>query len=332
MPDKHAVRFGTLGAAQITPNALIKPSLEVQDAEIVAVAARERKRAEEFARAHRIRRVHDTYQQVIDDPEVDVIYNPLPNSHHCQWTIAALRAGKHVLCEKPLASNAAEAQRMAAVAHETGRFLGEAFHYRYHPLAARVREIIRGGTLGRLRHLEGSFSVPLPVNNIRYDWNLAGGATMDLGCYPLHMLREFSGLTPRVVKASARVGPPNIDVAMEVELELGDGVTGRMTCSMAQDTQIGATFTARGELGELYVLNPVAPQMGNQLTLKTSAGQQQESVVGDASYTGQLRAFIAQVRGDKIAFPTNGAQGIINMGVIDDVYRAAGLPPRASAK
>src|SRR5215831_15793093 len=172
MPDKHPLRFGTLGAAQITPNALIKPSLQVRDAEIVAVAARDRRRAEEFAATHRIGRVHDTYQQVIDDPEVEAIYNPLPNSHHCEWTIAALRAGKHVLCEKPLASNAAEAEQMAGVARETGRFLGEAFHYRYHPLAARVRDLIRGGALGRLHHLEGNFSVPLPTDNIRYQWKL----------------------------------------------------------------------------------------------------------------------------------------------------------------
>src|SRR5215469_7140980 len=257
MPDTHPVRFGTLGAAQITPNALITPSLEVPDAKIVAVAARNRKRAEEFAAAHRIGRVHDTYQQVIDDPEVDAIYNPLPNSHHCEWTIAALRAGKDVLCEKPIASNAVEAERMAAVAKETGRFLGEAFHYRYHPLAARVREIVRGGAIGKLRHVEGNFSVPLPVNNIRYDWSLAGGATMDLGCYPLHMLREFSGLMPRVVKASAKTGPANIDVTMDVHFELGDGITGRMTCSMEQGVQIGATFTARGEKGEVHVLNPI---------------------------------------------------------------------------
>src|SRR5215471_12062575 len=187
MPDKRPVRFGTLGAAQITPNALIKPSLELRDAAIVAVAARNRKRAEDFAAAHRIERVHDTYQQVIDDPEVEAIYNPLPNSHHCEWTIAALRAGKHVLCEKPLASNAAEAEQMATVARETGCFLGEAFHYRYHPFAARIREIIGSGMLGRLCHLEGNFSVPVvSENNIRFDWSLAGGCTMDMGCYPLH--------------------------------------------------------------------------------------------------------------------------------------------------
>jgi predicted dehydrogenase len=106
------VRFGTLGVARITPNALIKPLQEVPEAVLIAVAARDRKRAEEFAAVHGIPRVHATYGDLINDPEVDVIYNPLPNSHHCNWTIAALRAGKHVLCEKPLASNAAEAQRM----------------------------------------------------------------------------------------------------------------------------------------------------------------------------------------------------------------------------
>jgi len=219
---------------------------------------------------------------------------------------------------------------MAAVAKETGRFLGEAFHYRYHPLAARVREIVRGGAIGKLRHVEGNFSVPLPVNNIRYDWSLAGGATMDLGCYPLHMLREFSGLMPRVVKASTKTGPSNIDVAMEVHLDMGDGATGKMTCSMAQDAQLGATFTAQGETGELFVVNPVGPHWGNQLTLKTADGQKQESISGDPTYTYQLRAFIARIRGDKSAFPTDGAEAIINMRVIDDVYRAAGLPPRAT--
>ena len=329
MPGK-TVRFGALGAALITPNALIKPAQEVAEAEVVAVAARDRKRAAEFAKTHRIPRVHHTYEDVINDPDVDVIYNPLPNSHHCEWTIAALRAGKDVLCEKPIASNAVEAERMAAVAKETGRFLGEAFHYRYHPLAARVREIVRGGAIGKLRHVEGNFSVPLPPDNIRYDWSLAGGATMDLGCYPLHMLREFSGLTPRVVKASAKTGSKNIDVAMEVHLDMGDGATGKMTCSMAQDTQLGATFTAQGEKGELFVVNPVGPQWGNQLTLKTSDGQKQESISGEATYTYQLRAFIARIRGDKSAFPTDGAEGVINMRVIDDAYRAAGLPPRAS--
>ena len=315
--------------ARITPKALIAPVREVPEAALVAVAARDRKRAEDFAAAHGIPRVHATYEGLIKDPEVDVIYNPLPNSYHCEWTIAALRAGKDVLCEKPLACNATEAQRMAEVAKETGRFLGEAFHYRYHPLAERVREIIKGGTLGRLLHLEGNFSVPEQTTTNRYDWNLAGGATMDLGSYPLHMLREFSGLMPRVLKAWATTGPKNIDVAMEVDLEMTGGVPARMKCSMAQDAVRDAMFVARGDRGELTVINPVAPHQGNQITLKTADGVKQETIAGDTTYTYQLRAFIAQIRGGK-TFPTNGAEGVINMSIIDDVYRAAGLPPRGT--
>jgi predicted dehydrogenase len=301
----------------------------VPEAVLVAVAARDRERAEEFAAVHGIPRVHATYGDLINDPEVDVVYNPLPNSHHCNWTIAALRAGKHVLCEKPLASNAAEAERMAEVAKQTGRFLGEAFHYRYHPLAERVREIIKGGTLGRLLRLEGNFSLPLPSTNIRYDWNLAGGATMDLGCYPLHMLREFSGLMPRVLKASAKARPKNIDVAMEVGLEMAGGVPARVKCSMAQDAVGGAMFAATGDRGELTIINPIAPHHGNQITLKTADGVKHEHVVGDPTYTCQLRAFVAQISGGE-TFPTDGAEGVINMRIIDDVYRAAGLPPRGT--
>jgi len=326
----HApLRFGILGAAQVVAYALVPPAQSVADAEIVAVAARDRKRAEEFAATHRIPRVLATYEQLIRDPDIDVIYNPLPNSLHCEWSIAAMRAGKHVLCEKPIASNASQAEQMATVARETGSLLGEAFHYRYHPLAERVRGIVRDGTLGRLTYLEGKFLVPISQPNIRFDWSLAGGATMDLGCYPLHMLREFSGLRPRVVNATPKIGPKNIDVAMEVDLELEGGVPARVNCSMVADAQVTIAFLIRGEKGELNIFNPVAPQMGNSLTLKTASGEKQETVAGDASYTCQLRAFAEAVRGNG-EFPTDGDQGVFNMRVIDDVYRAAGLPVRGT--
>ncbi len=299
------------------------------DAEVVAVAARDPKRAREFADAHNIPRVLATYDDLVNDPELDVIYNPLPNSLHCQWSIAALRAGKHVLCEKPIASNALEAEQMARTADETGNILGEAFHYRYHPLADRVRGLISDGTLGRLVRVEGHFAVPIPETNIRFDWNLAGGATMDLGCYPLHMIRYFSGVTPRVIRAKAETGPKNIDIATDAELELEGGATAKMTCAMKKDSVINATFMARGKRGELRVINPIAPHRGHQLIVKTGAGEQTETVPGDSTFTHQLRAFVKAVRGGA-KFPTDGADGIINMRVIDDVYRAAGLPPRAS--
>jgi predicted dehydrogenase len=329
MAEQRPIRFGILGAARIAPDALIKAAHNVPEAEVVALAARDPKRAREFAAANGIPRVLATYDDLVNDPELDVIYNPLPNSLHCEWTIAALRAGKHVLCEKPLASNAAEAERMAKAADENGKILGEAFHYRYHPLADRIRALMTDGTLGRLVHAEGHFSVPIPETNIRFDWSLAGGATMDLGCYPLHMIHYFSGMTPRVIRATAETGPKNIDIAMDVALELDGGVTARMSCAMKKDSVINATFSARGERGELRVINPIAPQRGHQLTVKTAAGEKNETVPGDTTFTHQLRAFVKAVRGEA-KFPTDGAEGIINMRVIDDVYRAAGLPPRAT--
>ena len=327
MAKNYPLRFGILGAALITPNALIKPAEQVPGVELTAIAARDPARAREFARQHGIARVHATYDDLLSDPEVNVIYNPLPNSLHCKWSIAALRAGKHVLCEKPIASNADEAAEMAKVADATGLMLVEAFHYRYHPLADRIHELMHNGTLGRLVHVEGEFSVPISQPNIRYDWSLAGGATMDLGCYPLHMIRYFSGLTPRVVRARAETGPANIDVAMEAEFELEGGATARMKCAMKKDSPLAASFSARGERGELTVTNPVGPHWGHQLTLKTAHDETSETVPGDTSYTHQLRAFAAAMRGES-SFPTDAREGIINMRVIDDVYRAAGLPLR----
>jgi len=329
MAPQRPIRFGILGAARIAPDALIKAAHNVPEVEVVAIAARDPKRAREFAAANGIPRVLATYDDLVNDPDLDVIYNPLPNSLHCEWTIAALRAGKHVLCEKPLASNAAEAERMTKAADESGKILGEAFHYRYHPLADRIRTLMTDGTFGQLVHVEGHFSVPIPETNIRFDWGLAGGATMDLGCYPLHMIHYFSGMTPRVIRATAETGPKNIDIAMDVALELDGGVTARMVCAMKKDSVINATFSARGDRGELGVINPIAPQRGHQLTVKTAAGEKNETVPGDTTFTHQLRAFVKAVRGEA-KFPTDGAEGIVNMRVIDDVYRAAGLPPRAT--
>jgi predicted dehydrogenase len=150
------LRIGTLGAARITPAALIRPAAKRGDAVVVAVAARDRAKAERFAAKRDIPRVHDSYAALIADPEVEAIYNPLPNGLHGHWTIAALEAGKHVLCEKPFTANAEEAEAVAAVAERTGLVVMEAFHYRYHPLARRVREILDGDrTSVPRRHAHG---------------------------------------------------------------------------------------------------------------------------------------------------------------------------------
>src|SRR5260370_12498942 len=147
MAEQHQIRFGILGAARIAPDALIKAALNVPEAQIVAVAARDPKRAREFADAHSIPRVLATYDDLVNDPELDVIYNPLPNSLHCEWSIAALRAGKYVLCEKPLASNALEAGRMAQAADETRKSLRAGFPHLFTPLRGGAAPVISRGSL-----------------------------------------------------------------------------------------------------------------------------------------------------------------------------------------
>src|SRR5213080_4382910 len=188
------LRVGILGAARIAPMALVKPARRVPEATVLAVAARDPERARRFAARHGIPRVHQSYDALLADPEIDAVYNPLPNALHAPWTIRALAAGKHVLCEKPFAANAAEAEEMARAAERAGRVLVEAFHWRYHPLFARVRAILDAGEIGQVRHLEAHFCIPLPLpNDIRWRKDLAGGALMDTGCYTVSVLRHLAG-------------------------------------------------------------------------------------------------------------------------------------------
>ena len=194
--NSPTIRIGILGAARIAPQALIRPARSQANVEIVAVAARDRDRAAAFAGKHGIPRVHDSYEALLADPEIDAVYNPLPNSLHAEWTIRALQAGKHVLCEKPMAANADEAAEMAKVADETGLVLFEAFHYRYHPLALRAKAIIDAGEIGALRHIDAQFcTLMLRPNDIRLRYDLGGGALMDLGCYTINMIRTSAVLS-----------------------------------------------------------------------------------------------------------------------------------------
>src|SRR5215813_13286617 len=254
------VRIGIVGAAQIAPLALIKPARENDEVVVAAVAARDVSRAQTFAAKHGIARVHDSYGTLIADPDVDAVYNPLPNGLHGRWTRAALAAGKHVLCEKPFTANAAEAREIAELAAKSDRVVMEAFHYRYHPLALRIEEIIASGELGTLQRVEAALCFPLPqFSDIRYNYALAGGATMDAGCYPVHMVRTFGGSTPEVVSAQAKLRDPRVDRAMTAELRFASGHTGRVRCSMWSSHLLQLSAKVIGDRGELRVLTPVAP-------------------------------------------------------------------------
>lgn len=328
MSELSPLRIGILGAARIAPMALIRPARQVPEAAVVAVAARDRSRAQAFATKHGIPKVPDSYDALLADPEIDAIYNPLPNSLHCEWTIRALQAGKHVLCEKPIASNAAEAGRMAAAARDTGRVLMEAFHWRYHPLASRIRAIIDAGEIGAVRHVEAHLCIPLlRPGDIRFRHDLAGGATMDVGCYTINIVRFLAGAEPEVVHAAARLSSPGVDRYMEADFRFADGRTGRMTCSLLSAVLLRVSARVRGDSGEIAVLNPLAPQIYHRLTVRTERGKRTEHLRGDATYTYQLRAFVGAVR-DGAAIPTGPEDAIANMRVIDAVYLKAGLEPR----
>lgn len=324
------LRIGVLGAARIAPMALVNPARRVAEAEVVAVAARDSARARKFASRHGIRRVHENYEALIADPAVDAVYNPLPNGLHCEWTIRALEAGKHVLCEKPLASNAEEAERMAEAARKSGRELLEAFHWRYHPLADRMRQIVAGGSLGTVRHIEVRMCLPVPLpGDIRYRFDLGGGATMDMGCYTISIMRFLAGAEPEVVRATPALSSPEVDRAMQAEFRFADGRTGRIHCSLFSSALFHLDAKVQGDAGELRVLNPILPHVFHRLSVRTPDGVERERVKGEATYVGQLRAFVAHVRGGE-RMPTDADHGVANMRVIDSVYDAAGLKRRGT--
>ena len=330
MSSPTPLRIGILGAARIAPMALIRPARAVPEVCVTAVSARDAARARAFAAKHGVPKVHASYDALIEDPEIDAIYNPLPNALHCDWTLRALRAGKHVLCEKPIASNAGEAQRMASAAEETGRVLVEAFHWRYHPLAARMRELVRSGVLGEVQRVEASMCIPLPLpGDIRYRFELGGGATMDTGCYAINLVRFLAEAEPSVESVEVRRSSPDVDRWMRAELRFEDGRSGRVECSLFSAKLLAVRARVIGSLGTLDVLNPVAPHLLHRLRLRTSGAARSESVPGDSTYTHQLRAFAAHVRGGA-KMSTDARDAVLNMRVIDAVYDRAGMKRRGT--
>ena len=328
MSATERVRVGTLGAARITPGALIKPGRIVADAEVVAVAARDPARAEKFARKHDIPKVYATYDDLVGAPDIDAIYNPLPNGLHAEWMLKALAAGKHVLCEKPFTANAAEAEAVEAAVQGTGLVVMEAFHYRYHPLAQRMRDVVAGGELGKLERVETTMCIPLPMfKDIRYQYDLGGGATMDVGSYAVHQLRLLGGDAPDVVSAHARLRSPKIDRWMQADVRWPEGHTGRMTCAMWSSTPLKLSIRAWGERGELRVFNQTGPQFYHRFTVVRDGKKHREKFPRKSTYVCQLEAFTnAVLRGGPVLTPP--ADSVQNMRVIDAVYRAAGLPIR----
>jgi len=330
MKSSTPVRIGVLGAAAIVPSALTNAARGIHEAQILAIASRNPKRAYTFAKKHNIPRVHQTYSAMLADDDIDAIYNPLPNSLHAKWTIRALKAGKHVLCEKPLASNTQEAEEMAKVADERGLVLSEAFAYRYHPLTARVKEIIASGEIGKVQHIDAQFCFLLPSpNNIRFKYELAGGALMDCGCYPVSLIRYLAGAEPTVEHAEARLYAPQVDRKMTADLSFADGRTAHLECDLLSPRLFRSSLKIEGSEGKLQVFNPYHPHWFNRLSVQGRKGSYTERGSNENVYALQLRAFIKAIHGEQ-KLNTNPSDAIGNMRVIDAIYEKAGLQKRGT--
>lgn len=322
------LRIGILGAARIAPAACIKPARRTDGVEVVAVAARDRDKARAFATKHGIPTVHTSYDDLLADDDIDAVYNPLPNGLHGRWTLAALAAGKHVLCEKPFTANAEEARTVAAAAEASGLVVFEAFHYRYHPLMGAALSTVASGEIGQVTAVETSMCIPLPMlGDIRYDLSLAGGATMDIGCYAVHLWRSLAGIEPTVVSAKAKLLRTGIDRAMFAELSGPDGLRGTMRCALLSARLLSLRARVVGSDGELKLFNPLGPHVAHSLKVESSRGTRKETFSKTTTYSFQMEAFRDAVV-DGAAFPTTPEDAIKTMEVIDSIYVAAGLEPR----
>ncbi|MBU1374858.1 MAG: Gfo/Idh/MocA family oxidoreductase [Alphaproteobacteria bacterium] len=329
MANVAPVRIGILGCAHIVKAVLIDPATVVPEIALVAVASRDADRAAAYAADHGMARSYGDYQALLDDPEVEVVYNPLPNSLHAEWTVRALQAGKAVFCEKPLANNAAEARRMVEAADAAGLPLIEAFHYRHHPVARFIDQTIRSGALGPLRRLEARLNIKsarLTDDNIRFQPELGGGSTMDLGAYCINMLRRCVGEEPTVVAATPTLHSPQIDVSMRATLAFPGGATATFECSHRAEA-FETWLVVEGERGTLRCDNPFLPPPGTTVTVETGGQTRTTRFDDPATYVFQARA-LADVIRNGAPILTPGSDGIANMTVIDAVYRKAGLAMR----
>jgi predicted dehydrogenase len=316
-------RIGLLGASKIARGAVIAPAKTNPEFEVVAVGARDVERAKEYAQTHGIAHVASSYAELVRRDDVDVVYNALPPSGHLEWTVAALDAGKAVLCEKPFAMNAGEARRMVDAASATGKLLIEAFHYRFHSMIREAEALVRAGTLGAIRRGSGTFNVNIPrsPDELRWRAELGGGGLMDLGCYPIHALRTLIGEEPTVRSASGAF-EGRVDTRIAAELDFPGGASASVGCAMVTDA-ISATLTLEGELGRLEISPFIAPQRGGRLTTTIGGKTTVHEASGPTSYEAQL-IHLGEVLAGSTAPLTGGEDAVANMAVIDAIYAAAG--------
>lgn len=363
-PTESPLRFGILGAAGIAPIALVLPVKSHPDAVVAAVAARDQGRADAFAKKHGIPKAYGgpgAYQKLLDDPEIDVVYNPLPNGLHYEWTMKALAAGKHVLLEKPSANTSEETRKMFAFAQERSLVLMEAFHYRFHPATRRVKAIIDSGELGTLTKIEANLGVPgflIKDSDIRMVYDLGGGAMMDMGCYSLSMSRYLASANPtKVISAKAEVHPkfPRIDIGTTATLAFpttggsttngsADGLTATLLAHFRLPPLLGflprwpkLSVRVSGTRGTVELSNFPGAWVHHYITVESSEQEggplrkrteKHYGNLGWTTYRYQLEAFVDKLRGRTPEHWHDAQDSITNMEWLEAIYKETGLGSR----
>jgi predicted dehydrogenase len=340
------LRIGVLGAARIAGSALLEPARLLPSVAVTAVATRDPGRAQAFALQHGIPASYGSYEELLAAPDVDAVYVPLPNSLHAAWTLQAIDAGKHVLCEKPFASNAAQALTVAAAAQRSGLVVMEAMHYRYHPLVRRMAALLADGAIGVPSHAQAWTCWPVEdPGDIRYDYGLGGGALMDAGCYAIDCLRlvgSAAGAGDASVPAALADPMPDrvTDRATAARVAFASGLTGWFESAFTRDGEFLADVHVIGSEGTLWLRNFVRAHEGRLIVTRggsvvsdergadlPDAGTGRVNPAADTTFAWQLRAFGAAAL-DGQPFPTTAASAVTTMRLIDDAYHAAGLPIR----
>lgn len=313
------LRLGLLSTARINRE-ILRATRATERIEVVGVASRDRDRAEAYAREHGIPNAHRAYESLLADPGVDAVYVPLPNGLHHEWTLRALAAGKHVLCEKPYSRHPADVEEAFDLAERAGLVLTEAFMYRHHPQTRFAHDLVAGGAVGRLLAIRASFTFRLErPGDVRWRPELDGGSLMDVGCYCVSGSRLLAG-EPTAVQGEQVLAPSGVDVAFHGTLRFADGVVGQIDASFAAPEF--QRLEAVGDEATLVVEAPWRPDWGGSLVVRRrDAVERLDRPEGDM-FRLELESFADAVAGEAPALL--GREDALGQArAIDALYRAA---------
>jgi D-xylose 1-dehydrogenase (NADP+, D-xylono-1,5-lactone-forming) len=283
---EKVLNWGLLSTARIN-RALIPPLNASGRTRLLAVASRDQASADAYAREWNIPRAHGSYEALLADPEIDVIYNPLPNNLHAEWSIQAMRAGKHVLCEKPLALSLDEVDAMAAASRATGRVLAEAFMYRHHPQTLKVKELVAGGALGALQTIKGCFTFTLErEGNFRYQKEMGGGSIWDVGCYPISYARMVAAAEPLEVFGWQVTGPGGYDETFLGQMRFANGVHGQFDSGFRAPLRTSIEIVGTGASLDIPV--PFKPGRKEKIYLTRGDATEAIEINGPGLYAGEV--------------------------------------------